>query len=496
MDPQPYSLQDYIEIAKRRKWWIIIPFVVCLALSFGYYKKLPKIYRTTTTILVVPPEVPVAYISPTVKSTASERLNTLRQEMLSRTRLEKVIEEFNLYPELRQKMAMEEIIEVMRKAIEIEVRRGTGPDTFAISYLGRDPRTVMMVTNRLASLFIEENLTAREKQAATTSTFLEMELSTVEAKLKNKETEIQRIKQRHMGELPEQLNANLSILKSLQDQLESINQRIKLTKEMRLMLQNQLSQLSTLPNNVVASNVGSESVEESHLDPRLTQLKEELNQLLSVYTEKHPDVAAIRNQIAKLEKDTPPQQENEIPLHGDVSESSGPDVHQSALNPFSIQLEQQLNQIDTEIAKLRAEQESLEGKIAIYRSRVENTPKREQELAGLIRDHKLLQDYYSSLRNKIFQAKMAENLERRQKGEQFKILDPAVMPEKPFKPSRKKIMFFGAFFGLVLGCGLGYMREAMDRSFHKADDVELFLELPVVAAIPRIENKGSRKRAA
>ncbi|MFX0200782.1 MAG: GumC family protein [Candidatus Hodarchaeota archaeon] len=490
------SVQDYVEMALRRKWWIIIPFVVCIGLSFGVYKKLPKIYRATTTILVVPPEVPENYIAPTVKSTASEGLNTLRQQILSRTRLENVIRELNLYSDMTNKKTMEEIVEVMKKAIYIEVQRVAGPDTFAISYFGRDPRTVMLVTNRLASLFIEENLTAREKQAATTSIFLERELFSVEAKLKNKESQIRTIKESYMGELPEQLSVNLSILKSLQDQLESVNQRIKLTEEMRLMLQNQLSQLSTLGTDVVASNVGSESVEESYLDSRLTQLKEELSQLLSVYTAKHPDVIALRDRIARLEKDTAPQEGNNILLQGDVNASSGPEVNPPILNPFSIQLEEQINQMGAEIAKLKAERESLDKKVALYQNRVENTPKREQELAGLTRDLKLLQDYYTSLRNKLFQAKMAENLERRQKGEQFKILDHARMPEKPFKPNPKKIMLVGVLLGLVLGGGLGYMKETMDRSFHKIEEIEDFLELPVIATIPRIETKKREKRAA
>lgn len=480
--------QDYIEMALRRKWCIIIPFVVCIGLSFGVYKKLPKIYKAETLILVVPQEVPEDYIKPTVKSSISDRLSTLKQQILSRTRLESVIREFRLYSDKIGKLTMEEIVELMRKGIEIKVRRVRGPDTFTISYQGRDPSKVMMVTNRLASLFIEENLRAREQVATGTSDFLRKELFSIETALKDKEQDIRTFKERHMGELPEQLNANLRILGRLQDQVKDTYDALKTAEERRFMLQRELSQLSER-ESAASDAVGSEVVVENQLVTQLNQLITKLNELRSIYTDKHPDVIDTRAQIARLEKDIAQQiAEQEAPNKG-----TNPHIRPLVENPMAAQLKREFREIKLEIGRLKVERESLKKQIAMYQRRVENTPRTEQELATLLRDYDLLKDNYKSLLNKQIQSKLAENLERRQKGEQFKILDPARMPEKPFKPNPQKVMLVGAFLGLLLGGGLGYMKETVDRSFHKIEEIEEFLELPVIAAIPLIRTEGTEK---
>lgn len=483
MEPQFYSLQDYIEIANRRKWWIIIPFVACIALSFGVYKKLPKIYKATTLILVQPQEVPEDYIKPTVKSLVSDRLSTLSQQMLSRTRLESVIKEFSLYPNALGKLTMEEIVDLMRKAITIEIERARGRDvqnTFTISYEGRDPKKVMMVTNRLASLFIEENLRARERQAVGTSDFIERELSAVEVALSEKEKGIRAFKERNMGELPGQLDANLRILERVQNQIKNNNDARKAAEERRIMLQREISELSNQGTSVVAGEV----VSENPLLTQLTQLKTRLTELQSMYTDKHPDVIDTKTQIVRLEKD--------IEQQGDFNERTSPSGSPPVFNPALVRLRGELNEVELEIKRLKVEGESLRNQIEMYQRRVENTPKTEQELATLTRDYDLMKANYQSLLDKRIQAKMAENLERRQMGEQFKVLDPARMPEKPFKPDPRKTMLIGAFLGLVLGGGLGYMKESMDRSFHKVEEIERFLGFPVIATIPRIEKEKAK----
>ena len=485
MDPQPYSLKDYIEIGLRRKWWIIIPFVACLALSYVYYKRLPKIYMASTLILVQPQEVPEDYIKPTVKSLVSDRLNTLSQQILSRTRLESVINEFNLYSAWMEKVTMEEIVELMRKSITIEVQRTRGPDvqnTFTISYEGRDPREVMMVTNRLASLFIQENLRAREQQATGTSEFLERELSTIEVALKDKEKDIRAFKERYMGELPEQLDANLRILERLQDQIKNSNDARKAAEERRIMLQREISELSEQARSVVGGEVPSENP----LVAQMTELKARLAELKSMYTDKHPDVIDTKIQIARLEKD--------IAEQGDGNERASSTGSPLIFDPSLARLKGELTEAKLEINRLKVEGESLREQIAMYQRRVENTPKREQELFTLTRDYDLLKANYQSLLDKRIQAKMAENLERRQLGEQFRVLDPARMPERPIKPDRRKIILIGTFLGLVLGGGLGYIKESMDRSFRKPEEIEGFLGFPVIAAIPKIETRKDGKK--
>ncbi|PIX26364.1 MAG: protein GumC, partial [Deltaproteobacteria bacterium CG_4_8_14_3_um_filter_45_9] len=185
----PFNIQDYLAIGLRRKWYIIIPLVLCALASFGVYKYLPKVYKTTTLILVQPQTVPENYVRPTITDSMANRLNTISQEILSRTRLEKVIQEFNLYADIRKRLPLEEIIEIMQKAIEVKVqeprrdRRDQTTNSFSISYEGEEPKTVMMVTNKLASLIIEENLKVRESQAEGTSEFLTKELQSMEEQL-------------------------------------------------------------------------------------------------------------------------------------------------------------------------------------------------------------------------------------------------------------------------------------------------------------------------
>jgi len=456
-------------------------------LSFGAYEKLPKIYRATTLILVQPQEVPEDYIKPTVKSLVSDRLNTLSQQILSRTRLETVIREFNLYSDTIGKLTVEEIIKRMREDIKIEIQWTPGRDvqnTFAISYEGRDPRKVMMVTNRMASLFIEENLRARGKQAAGTSDFIERELSTIEVSLREQEKDSRAFKERYMGELPEQLDANLRILERLQDQIKNNNDARKGAEERRIMLQREISRLSKQTTSVVGDEVASTNP----LLTQLTELKTRLGELQSMYTDKHPDVIDTKVQIARLEKD--------IAKQGLLNDKPKPEGNPLVFNPVVSRLRAEISEVELEITRMKVEAESLRKQIAMYQRRVENTPKREQELAMLTRDYDLLKANYQSLLDKKIQAKMAENLERRQMGEQFKVLDPARMPEKPFKPDPRKIMIIGACLGLALGGGLGFVKEVMDRSFHKAEEIERFLGLPVIATIPKIESKKSEKRAA
>src|SRR4030043_2190704 len=231
-EQKPFNLQDYLAIGLRRKWYIIIPLVVCALGSFGVYKYLPKVYKATTLILVQPQTVPESYVRSTITDSVANRLNTISQEILSRTRLEKVIQEFNLYADLRKKAPMEVVVEKMAKAVQVNIAKGiqTGSrgerakNAFTVSYEGEEPRNVMMVTNKLASLFIEENLKVRELQAEGTSNFLIKELGGTEEQLAKKEEEIRKYRQRNMGQLPQQLDANLRILERLQQQIKTTSE--------------------------------------------------------------------------------------------------------------------------------------------------------------------------------------------------------------------------------------------------------------------------------
>jgi len=499
---KPFDIRQYLEIALRRKWYIIIPLVCSLVISFGVYKYLPKVYKATTLVLVQPQKIPEAYVQPTVTDSIAGRINTISQEILSRTRLEKVIQELNLYPGLLKERPMEEIIQTMRKNIEVKVPQNTRRDrdrmqnSFSISFLGEEPSTVMMVANKLASLFIEENMKVRESQAEDTSEFLNKELLDMEEQLKKKEGNVRNYKERNIGQLPQQLDANLRTLERLQQQLQTTNQNLMAAEERRVLLQNQIEMLKSetveitrgARGELVSSpNLSSESLHGDPLATRLDALKRDLFNAENKYTESHPDIVDLKKKIAALEL----QVEAKIKSRQEaIKEDNLPTpTLDPATKRLLAQYAERYNEVQLGARKFREEIKGLEQQIAIYERRIEDTPRREQELILLTRDYDLLEKNYQSLLGKKIQAHMAENLERKLQGEQFKILDPALLPEKPFKPDRNKIFLIGAMMGLMAGLGLTWFRESLDRSFHSVSDVEVYLAIPVIATMPNLKEE-------
>jgi len=528
--PKPLGIHDYVQIGLRRKWYIILPLICAVAISFGVYKFLPKVYKTTTLILVQAQSVPESYVRPTVTATVMDRLNTISQEILSRTRLEKVIQEFNLYADLRKKAPMEVVVEKMAKAVEVNIAKGiqTGSrgdraqNAFTVSYEGEEPRNVMMVTNKLASLFIEENLKVRELQAEGTSNFLIKELSGIEEQLAKKEEEIRKFRQRNMGQLPQQLDANLRILERLQQQIKTTSDGIRSAEDRTIILQSQIeslkksepSPLSGEPQGEKAATaeeiVRRERIPEDPIVAQWNLLKRELESVRSKYTEKHPDVVNLKRKIANLEPqakenlkkqeamvDALEAQRKDLRARRATTAAPGSSIRVPARDPITTRLRaqytDQYNAALLEAKRLREEEKELKKQINFYQIRIEETPKREQELLLLSRDYDLMKANYQSLMDKKIQSQMAENLERKQQGEQFKILDPARMPEKPIKPDRDKILLVGAFIGLVAGLGLAWFRETMDQSFHSEAELESYLGLPVIAAIPNLNGEKTVK---
>ncbi len=504
------GIDHYVEIALRRKWCIIIPLVIAILGSFGVYKILPKVYKATTLILVQPQSVPESYVRSTTTAFAGDYLSTLSQQILSRTRLEKVIQEFNLFPDMREKFPMEDIVGKMRNMIEINVETKSGgsrtQNAFTVSFEGDDPQSVMLVTNKLASLFIAENLKVRELQAEGTSDFLNKELLKMEEQLRKKEDDLRRIKERYLGQLPQQLDANLRILERLQQQVRTTSENIKTAEDRSDFFQNQIGALRTkdtsrLPPDKKGQFSDMEEVQEVGLpeDPTVTQwnlLKRDLSNAQSKYTGNHPDVVDLKRKIADLEPKAVKIMEKQearlkelrarqqINAKGNLSPSSDP-----ATERIITQLTEQQQQVRSEAKRLREEAKNLKDEMQLYQKRVEDTPKREQELMILTRDYDLLKGNYQSLLDKNIQAKLAESLEMRQQGEQFKVLDPAGLPEKPFRPDPKKILMMGGLVGLMIGLGLTWLREFLDQSFHSEGELESYLKLPILASLPNLSEE-------
>ena len=497
---KPFNVNDYIEIGLRRIWYIIIPFVVIMIGAAIYAYKSPKLYRASTLILVTPQKVPEAFVRPTVTSTIQDRLQSIAQEITSRTRLEQVISELRLYQEEAKSSGLEGIVELMRKNTQVEIKGREG--YFTISYQGKDPRVVTTVTNKLTSLFIEENLKLREAQAQGTSEFLTVELNATKAKLEEQEKMVTKFKTQFMGELPEQRDANLRVLEQLQLQYQRIADNLRAVQDRRLIIQKQLSDMELMVASETSRRDDYRPLPSVPItrDPQivqLEQLKNQLKDLQSKYTDKHPDILIVKKKIADLE----------VMIEGEPEERKEPSITESDLPPTRremrrersglsnlpryTELTSQLMAAEMEIQRLKEEEAKVRSQVNTYRERIEKTPVRELAMAQMTRDYENTKELYQSLLKKREEALQAENLERRQKGEQFKVVDPARVPEKPFKPDIQKILLFGFLLGMGSGFGLAFMREQMDRSFRDAEDLEATLGFKVLANIPKIDKKAA-----
>jgi len=474
-----YTLDDYIEIIWRRIWYIVIPFVVVFAVTALYLKVTPRQYKADTLVLVSPQKVPEAFVQATVTAQVEERLQSISQEVMSRTRLEEIITQFNLYEKKRANLSREELVDLMRRNIKVELpsRRDEKQGFFTVSFIGSDPEVVTAVANRLASLFIEENLKIREQQAVGTTEFLADELALAKEKLDKMEEAVTKYKRQYMGQLPEQQDTNIRILEQLQTQNQRVSESLRAAQDRKLFLQRQLTDMeapatpiisdgrtSTLHPPATAPGIGGGTFE-SQKD----MLNRELEDLRTKFTENHPDVIAVKRKIANLEKNK----------------------DSFRMDPHYREIKNQLTLTDMEIKRLQDESSSLSAQINKYLARIEQTPVREQDMAGLMREYQSTKDSYETLLKKSQEAQQAENLEKRQKGEQFKVVDPARVPEKPFSPDVRKTLLMGILAGLGCGLAAAFLREQLDRTFHDASDVEITLGLKVVATIPKIEEQES-----
>ena len=510
---KPFNIHDYKEIFLRRVWFFIIPFVVIIVGTGLYIYIVPKEYRATTLIQVTPQKVPTDYVRPTVTSGIEERLQSIGQEIMSRTRLEQIIKELNLYPEEVKSSKMEGIVAMMQKNIEVQIKGREG-GYFNISYIGRDPQIVTQVTNKLASLFIEENLNLREQQAQGTSEFLSIELKATKAKLEEQEKIVGDFKKKFLGELPEQRDANLRLLDGLQAQFQRIGDSMRAAQDRKLMLEKQLSEMQAL---IAEENkpVEEEAEEEQASSPlpqeiKLAQLKNNLEDLQMKYTGNHPDILILKKKIAELEKEveqaklareeekkqearqaltSPNKMTRTGAAKGKKKERSR--VRDSRFDPRLKEISGQLLATNKEIERLKEEDVKVKAQIAKYQERIEKTFAREQDMAILTRDYQNTREAYSTLLKKSQEAQQAENLERRQKGEQFKVIDAARVPGVPYRPDIPKVLLMGLFLGFACGGAGVFIREQMDRSFRDAEDLHVTFGFKVLANIPRIDNKAS-----
>jgi polysaccharide chain length determinant protein (PEP-CTERM system associated) len=475
------SPQDILSALKRRRWLILLPFAVGLALVPMIAKYVPEVYRSETLIMVIPQRVPDTYVKSTITGTVEDRLPSISDQIMSRSRLERIINDFDLYRDMRSTVPMEDVVQRMRSDIgPPEIREGE--QSFRVAYVNADPVIAQKVTARLASLFIEENSNERENLAQSTNVFLESQLQDSKQRLVEHEHKLEAFRRSYSGELPTQLESNLRAISSTQLLLQSNNEAINRASERRLLVERQLADARSLPAVTPPVPLTS-GQQEAALSPaqQLEAVAARLEQMKLRFKPDHPDVRALE----RIYRDLQPK----------VAADGASDPGAAAAKPLSREeqdrqkrindLEAEIEVIDHQLAVSRAEDVRLKGTLTDYQRKVEAVPGRESELVELTRDYEVLKKTYDSLLVKWEDSKLAANLERRQIGEQFRILDPASLPERASNQGRRlAIVFSAAGIGFILGLAFAMFLELKDSSLHREEDVTQSLSLPVLALVP------------
>jgi succinoglycan biosynthesis transport protein ExoP len=484
-DEQP-SQQDewkkYAALASRRRWHLLLPFFAGWLLVWGASWFLPSVYRSSTLILVPPPTVS-GVVASTASSDLQDRLDSIQQQILSRTRLLRIIDHLNLYSKLRTRLTPDDMVEKMRKDIQIELVRSPGKQdlsAFNIYFKSDNPYTAQQVTNELATILITENIEVGEEHTGNTIKFLDSQLEEARASLTAQEAKVREFKDRHLGELPGQLGSNLQILTGLQNQLQAEQDALGRAKQQNAYFESLLTQYKS---TATTGKPGDPPVGLAGLNQELDRLKAQLADLTSRYTDQHPDVRKVREQIARTEK-AKQQLIAELKAKGaDTTVPVASDYSGKEIGPI-MEVESQLKGNQIEISNRQRAVTDLEAKIDEYQARLNRSPVREQELADITRDYDQSRANYDSLLAKRNSAQLTGSLEKRTEGTLFRMIDPPSLPTKPFSPNRFLLSLGGLFGGLALGVASALAADQMDDRVYDEEDFKKLLPVPIMAEIP------------
>lgn len=487
------TIEDYKTILRRRKWLLIIPAVVFSVSAYAVSRFLPARYKSETVVLVEAPAVSSELVRP-IGGDTNQRLATMREEILSRTRLQQIIEKFNLYREDLSKRSMEELVASLRSSIDVSAVRpmdrtnASGLPGFTIDVMAAQPQLAQQICTEITSMFLQQNVIVSERKAEDTTDFINRQLQEAKAKLDDQDAKLADFQRRYTGALPDEAQTNFSLLSGLASQLDSVTQSINRAQQDKLFLESALSQ------QVAAAKLSQTVGNPDALSRQLAALQDQLASLRIRYTDEHPDVTKVKNEISQLQQR---MNEQAAPTHAD-NETEEPGA--SVDTPQVQQLRAQLHQIDVTIHERMAEQLRLQEQIGRVQAKLELTPAVAQQYKALTRDYQTALNIYTDLLKKQNDSEMSRDLLRRQQGEQFRVLDPPSLPQQPTFPNRRLFAFGGLAGGVGFGLAIAFLLEAQDTTLRTDKDVELLLKLPTLAAIPAIKplrtngSNGSARR--
>ncbi|MGH9528919.1 MAG: XrtA system polysaccharide chain length determinant [Terriglobales bacterium] len=494
---ETFNFEHYWAIVRRRHWYFLIPFFLGWAVVWGASWLMPSVYRSGTLILVEQPTVPQQYVTPNVSDNLQDRLQSITQQILSRTRLLHIIQQLNLYSAASQRSNPDELVERMRKDIEIPLVRssdGGQLTAFNVFYSSRDPHIAQEVTRQLTDFFISQNLEVRQQQSEDTTKFLENQLEEARKTLADQEQKVRDFKDQHLGELPGQLQGNLQILAGLQAQLQSEEDALFSANQQNSYLQSLIQQYRSSQRSAKASDGAPLGL--PAIDQKLEKLRAQLADLESHYTDRHPDVRKAKEEIAETEK-----MKQQLEANLTANASHPPSTTPTGADPADLssgsplrQLQNQLEANKIEIANRQRAISELKAKIGAGQAHLNQEPVREQQLSELTRGYDQSQANYDDLLKKKNESELATSMELRQQGEHFQVLDPPSLPMTPYSPNRLKLCGIGLFAGIVLGGVFTAGAELMDDRLYTEKDLKELIHADVISEIPNIITADEEKK--
>ncbi|HTC46964.1 MAG TPA: GNVR domain-containing protein [Candidatus Aquilonibacter sp.] len=465
----------------RRYWWIPAFMTVTLGvIGLAASLVLPKKYTSSTLVLVEQPTVPKDLIKPVITDDLNERMASMKAQILSRSRLESIINKFGLYPRERQTTHMEDLVEKLKAAIDVELIQPMAgstnhePPGFNVSVTFDNPQLAQQICQEITSMFMEQNATGRVAQSNKVSQFLTEQLNEAKAKLEEQDKGLAKFKAEHLVSMPEQEQTNLTLLSGMNTQLDATTQALTRAQQDKTLNETLLSQQEA---NWKLSQAGQQNPETQ--DQELAALESQLAALQAKYTPEHPDVIKLKTQIEDLKR-----RMGEAP-----APKAAPSAAQISLRePPSIQqLRTKIKQDEFTISDMTKRQSQIQDQIRAIQGRLQASPVVEQQLKELTRSYQTASDIYNELLKKRENSAMATDLEHEQQGENFRVLDSPSLPLTPSFP--KKIVFVGGSLGagLALSLGILYLLAVSDKAMYSERDVELCMKLPVLTTVPSFD---------
>jgi len=478
---------DYIAMFRRRWVLILVLALVGPSLAYGVSKVLPNRYKSQTLVLVEPPSVPSTIVPQIDVTSVSERLASMKSQILSRSRLEPIIRQFGLYSDDVQRASMDDLVGRLQKTIDVtpvQPMAETGARDlpgFYVSVTLDNPRTAQGVCTAITSMFIEESLGIQEQHSEQTTQFLSQQLAEAKADLDAQDAKLAAFKSRYMGSLPDDETTNLNLLTGLTSQLDAANQALARAQQDKGFAESMLTQ------QIAAWQASQGGHNPETLEQQLVAQQAQLASLQARYTDDYPDVIKAKADVAALQKKI--AESESVKSTTDQAAAQKPTVEPAQITQWRAQV----RTADQLIAEKTREQEQIRQEIKLYQSRVQQSPQVEQQYKELTRGYQTALDSFNDLLKKQQASEMSVDLSKNLQGEQFRVLDPANLPERPSFPNRPLFALGGLGGGLALGLGITFLLEKQDTSLKTERDVEFALRLPVLAMVPVIEPLSSKK---